>query len=240
MNHKLGKKPVRHDHRTLKLRAYLPSLPPLPGAIDWSLKVPLWNMDLNDQLGCCVIAAASHMDMLWTANAGNEVIPADSDVLAAYEAVGGYNPSDPSTDQGCVMLDALNYWRNTGMFGGKINSYVSLDITSVEELQAAVALFGAAYIGVNLTQADMDNSGLWDNAFDPNAVIGGHAIPLVAYGSNQFICVTWGAVKTLTAEWLKPRIEEAYCVLSPAWIAANGSAPSGFNAAQLQQDLAAL
>jgi hypothetical protein len=34
--------------------------------------------------------------------------------------------------------------------------------------------------------------------------------------------------------------DEAYAVLSPAWIEQNGQAPSGFDLAALQADLAAL
>lgn len=243
MQYKFGRREKRIDTRTFKLRRYLAKLPPIPAAIDWSGKVPVWGVDLNDTLGCCAIAAPAHMTMLWTANAGTEYVPPDSDVLAAYEAVGLYNPSDPSTDQGCVMLDVLNYWRNTGISGRKIQAYATVDCSNLSEIQAAIALFGAAYIGINVTQDDMDSfetQPVWNEPFDPSKIIGGHAIPLVAYDAQGFSCVTWGQVKQMSAAWLTARVDEAYMALSSDFISASGMAPSGFDMAALTADLSAL
>ncbi len=71
-------------------------------------------MYLNDQLGCCVEAAAAHMIQQWNFYAGHPAKPTDQDVLSAYEAVGGYVPGDPNSDNGTDMLAFLNWWRQTG------------------------------------------------------------------------------------------------------------------------------
>jgi hypothetical protein len=242
MNFKLGKKPVRHDPRTFKLARYLGALPPIPAAIDWTGKVPLWGMMMNDQVGDCTCASAGHLDMLWTSQASQEFIPADADILAAYTAITGYNPADPNTDQGADELSVLNYWRNTGIAGRKIQAYAQVTLSNVDQVKAAIAFFGGLYAGVNLPQSAMDAtvSGLnWSNVTDTN-IQGGHAIPIVAYDASGLTCVTWGQSQRMTWEWLAKYGDEAYVVLSPDWVGANGLSPSGFNIDQLNQDLKSL
>jgi hypothetical protein len=112
---RLGRCAPRRDPRTLKLARYIPKLPGHPPAKNWGISVPAWGMMANDVLGDCTCASAGHIIMLHTAARGAPVKVADEDVIAAYSAIGGYKPGDPSTDNGAVELDALNYWRKTGI-----------------------------------------------------------------------------------------------------------------------------
>src|SRR5271170_7246647 len=103
--YKLGKRPAHIDSRTLKLSNYLQTLAPPPPSQDWTAAVKKdyfeWGMMLNDSLGCCTMAAAGHMEMEWSANAGKPIImPTDAQIETGYSAVGGYVPGDPSTDNG--------------------------------------------------------------------------------------------------------------------------------------------
>ena len=75
MKFKLGKLAPKNDPRTLKYKDYFKKLPPIPAAIDWTPKVPDWQMLGNDQYGDCTCASAMHMEMLWTSQAGAEFIP---------------------------------------------------------------------------------------------------------------------------------------------------------------------
>lgn len=243
MKFKLGRKPARHDKRTFKLRAYLPTLPPLPTTVDWGTKVTAWQFLLNDSLGDCTCACAGHMEMLWTSDAGTLAVPADSDILTAYEAIGGYQPGNPATDQGCAVLDVLNYWRQNGIAGRKILAYATLELTDQQQIMAAIALFGCAYFGVNLTNADItaNEAGQeWSAPFNAADLIGGHAIPAVQYDADGVTFITWGARQRASWAWVLAHAEEAYACLSQDFISGTGLAPSGFNLAQLQTDLAAL
>ena len=63
----------------------------------------------NDQIGDCTCAAAGHLIMEWTANAGKKmVMPTDKQIVAAYSAVTGYNPETGANDNGAVEIDVLN------------------------------------------------------------------------------------------------------------------------------------
>ena len=116
---KLGKRPRRHDVRTLMMARYLTgALPAAPARVDYTHGIADWGMMLNDQLGCCTIAAVGHAVQTWTANAiGRELTVPDSAILATYEKWDGYNPTDPSTDLGGVELDVLKAWRQQGFDG---------------------------------------------------------------------------------------------------------------------------
>lgn len=241
---KLGKKAVKRDPRTLMMARYLTAeLPPAPDAV-----VPpsiASTMDLNDQLGDCTCAAMAHMVQAWTLANGSEVVPTNADVLAAYEGACGYNPADPSTDQGGVELDVLNYWRSVGIGGHKIAAFVALDPKSREHLKAACYLFGGCYLGVGLPITAQNqivwslDTGTGGNDAEPSSW-GGHAVPILGYNATGPICITWGAPKQITWEWFDFYTEEAYGVLSADWAMPGKAAPSGFDLAALQADLAAV
>src|SRR5579885_56941 len=101
---KLGKRPARHDPRTLRLGDYLlPRLPTPKPRVDYTTKVPAgqWGMMANDKIGDCTCAAAGHMIEEWTAwSKPKMIVPADRDIVRAYSAITGYDPKDPATDQG--------------------------------------------------------------------------------------------------------------------------------------------
>lgn len=169
----LGKLPPRLDSRTLQLADYLHgpraasssgqgtargetalsskrAFPPAPRSVDWTAKIPSWPMFSNDTLGDCTAAAAAHMIQCWTANAGNVFTPADAQVIAAYSATGHYIPGNAATDQGAVELDVLNFWRQQGIAGHKIDAYVSFSARNFEHTRAAINIFGGIYIGLAL------------------------------------------------------------------------------------------
>jgi hypothetical protein len=250
---KLGKQPKRCDRRTLQLARYLKisELPAAPPAVDWSKAVPQYGMLLNDQLGDCVIAGMMHMAMGWQANAAQmHTAPSDAEVVAAYSAISGYNPADPSTDQGCNMLDALNYWRNTGLtIGGRksqIVAFAEVDLANATEIKAALWLFGGLFTGFQMPES-AENAASW---IVPSCGLhgkgkpgswGGHCAPLIAENNGGgFKAITWGELMPTAHNFVCDYCEEAYAVLSTAWIEKNGDAPSGFDLAALQADLAAL
>lgn len=241
---RLGRNPKREDSRTMKLARYLASdvLPIIPPMMNWGTAVPDWKMFLNDALGDCTAAAAAHVILSHTANRNAPIILSDDDVLKVYEATGGYVPGDPSTDNGAVEIDVLNFWRNSGIGGHKILAYASIDTTNAAMVREAIYLFGAIYAGVRLP-ISAQNQDVWsvtDRTFAGGAAPnswGGHAIPLVGHDTEAFSCVTWGAQKWMTEEWFRVYAEEAYALVSVDWSPPDGAAPNRFNLDQLKTDL---
>jgi len=259
MNGKLGKRRPRIDPRTFRLTRYLPSLapPPPPLSMNWTHQAS-WPMMLNDSIGDCTCAASGHMIEEWTRLNCPVFTPPDSAILKAYEDVSGYNPADPNSDNGAVMLDVLKYWRKTGIAGHKILAYAAISTRPRPPLTAAflkmqimdsVYLFGNCYLGIQLPLSAQDQI----NAGQPwsvNATVrtpghepgswGGHCVPIVDYDANGLTVVTWGALQRMTWYFLQVYGDEAYAVLSNDWLNTRQISPGKFNLAQLKADLAAL
>ena len=125
----LGKRPRRHDQRTLMMANYLTAaLPPAPASVDYTQGLTDWGIMRNDQLGCCTIAAVGHAVQAWTVNAGSRVNFADRTIDLYYEKWDGYNPANPATDQGGVELDVLNDWRQQGFAGHALDAYAAVGL----------------------------------------------------------------------------------------------------------------
>jgi len=237
---KLGKLPPKKDPRTLMLARYLPdtALPIVPGEVDWAQSnwVPKFGMFANDVYGDCTCASLAHAIQSWNGNVNKSVTLKDADVLKAYSAISGFNPSDPSTDRGAYCIDALNYLRKTGIGGHKCAAYAKIVTTHHAMLRATMWLFGGAYIGAVLYD-DIWGAPVWD-APKPSAVIaGGHAMFVVRYSKNQLAVVTWGGLQPVTWRWLDRCCDEAYAVLSEDALDAAGRSVAGFDVAALRNDL---
>lgn len=248
MNRALGKRPPRIDARTLKFARYLtPAQVPAPPPLrDWVDHTHPFDVLGNDTIGDCAFAAQAHLIQCFTAANDRTSSIRTADVLGAYSAVAGYEPGKPETDRGTVMLDALSYWRKTGIAGHKIGAYVQLEIANRMEIESAINLFGGIYVGVALPTAAKSQT-IWDVApsvphdrtYDPGSW-GGHAVACPGYSRTGLVFVTWGKLKIATWEWLATYADEIYAVLGEDWVSEAHPAPNGFDLEQLRTDLAAL
>src|SRR5258708_26522719 len=155
---------ARHDPRARLLATYAtPALPAPPVQINVAKDVKgSWGMMDNDQIGDCTCAAAGHLLMEWTASAqGKMYTPSDAQIVAAYSAITGYNPKTGANDNGAQELDVLNYWRQQGIAGHKIQAYMALEPANQTHVMYSVWSFRGCYIGVALpktAQAQTRNS----------------------------------------------------------------------------------
>ena len=249
---KLGRKrPVARGPR-LSLKNYLlRSLPLPPPQIDYADKASkaIAEVYANDSLGDCVIAGIAHVVGVFTGGAGpTPFIYTRDQIIALYSAIGGYNPSDPSTDQGCDEQTALNYWQDKGAPTGSHNiaGWVAVDGTDPIECRAALWLFENLYFGIELPDAWINPipsaSGFtWDAAGppDPN---NGHCVVGVGYTQTGVTIATWGMTGLITDAAIKQYCThdgggELYTVVSQdALIKATAKAPNGFDWSQLVAD----
>jgi len=240
---RLGRRPARHDPRTFRLAKYLPkTLAPPPVSADWCSKVQSWPMDRNDSIGDCTCAGVAHLLQAWTTYVGTPVILADDQVVGLYSAITGYDPSNPSTDQGAVELDVLNYWRSTGAVGHKIDAYARVAVANTDQVKTALSLFGGLYLGLALPLSAQSQT-VWDATGGyqgrPGSW-GGHCVVAQAYDENGLTVITWGQAKRMTWAFFSAYCDEAYACLSRDFLTATGTDPAGLAWDALEADLAAL
>ena len=253
MIHKLGRRPAVHNRRTMRLaiamHKALDTLGTPPATSDdyvtavTSQSSSGWGMFLNDQLGDCVCADSCHQVMLHTANVGTIVIPTNQDCLALYEAVGGYKPGDPSTDQGCDETAMCAYLEATGVAGQKSAATGPIDPTNLDHIRWSVQLFGACRLGIivdDQMETQFSSGQPWTTPAAANdSSAGGHDVPVVRYDQNFAYVVTWGALQPVAWSLMAQSafLDECHAEVWPDFIAATGNAPNGFDLAQLLGDL---
>ncbi len=142
--------------KAVRLRDFLQAPISPPAACDYGPKadLPLRDIYGNDMLGDCIFAAMYHFLGVVTGNAGTAFIATRDQVIHDYSAVTGYNPADPSTDQGGQIADALNYFTQVGFAdGSKLAGWVAIDGSNWEEVKLAIYLFESVIKGLGLPEA---------------------------------------------------------------------------------------
>ena len=249
---KLGKKPAAPrptDFNFTDLAASI-KLPSVPSRFGHETAYADWKMLGNDRYGNCVWAGAAHEHMLLNKVVHQaDVAFDDGAVLGDYAAATGFDPNDPSTDNGTDVHDALSYRRKTGIAdtGGTrhlIGAYVSLDPKNWEHLGQATYIFGAVGIGFDFPASAMDqfNAGEpWDYVAG-SKIEGGHYVPVVGslQTADQASAITWGKRQVFTREFYEHYNDEAWVYITTEALRSDGTGLHGFDVAKLNAYLATL
>lgn len=204
------------------------TIPPHPAAEDYLGELSGWNMLGNDSAGDCVAVTWSNFRRLVTKFLSTENYPTQDQVWQVYKT---QNPNfDPNgtadtngpgsqADQGMDIQTLLEYLVKTGGPDGvKAIAFAKVDHTNQQELDAALAIFGGVWVGVNVLQANMQefNAGKpWDYVAG-SPLDGGHSVLAGGYaqtGGTRFI--TWAAETEFTQGFLQHQVEETWIVIWP-------------------------
>ena len=230
--YKLGRLAPTRPFGVAELGTYAMGKLPGPPA---QVKPPVaqWGMDGNDQFGDCTIAGVDHLLAAWNAEFGEkDARPTQSTIVETYFSLTG------GADAGLNEHAVLETWRTKGLFGNKIAAYAPINTRNIVEIHQAIALYGAAYLGIMLPQSAQEDFAAgkpW--TYDPSSPIeGGHCIDAVGYDATGIQCVSWGAVVTVTYPFLAHFLEEAWCVIGHELVEAKKDA-LGIDLATLTRDL---
>lgn len=249
-----------HAPHGFKLKDFLTAPPPAPATVDYSAAAMTVIEDIegNDEYGDCCIAEDAHNIAVVTGNSGNGLFSYTRTLtLADYKAITGFDPNDPSTDQGTDPIVNLNYRVSHGYAdGSKDAGWALVDSTNKNEVAYAVATFGTVkmWFGIptKIVQSMPSASGfVWDvtaGAPNPN---NGHCIgscgfnvtkiKVVAVTAQGLLVYTWGMLGIITwaavAAWFSPVNGGGMAVrVTTDWInKKSGQAPSGLNLTALVQ-----
>lgn len=242
-----GRLPERPEQPRLMLGPLLhPRLPDPPASADWLSPVPAaaWGMLGNDSVGDCTCAGVAHMRIGdCYVNQGVTLPVSTAETLSFYSKVTGYTPDDPSSDQGAVCQDVLDYWRKHGFLGEKIVAFARVKVRDLREVRQAIQVFGQLYCGFQVPESAMTqfNAGQpWDVVEDAQ-VEGGHCVTVGAYNKDGLTAVTWGRTQRLTWDFWTEYFQEAWVVVGPDDINAHsGLDARGLNLAALEADFTGL
>jgi hypothetical protein len=237
----------------LRLADYITPAPPaVPASVERSNPGFAWGMLDNDKIGDCVIAMMMHSIEAFHLDAGTSVPAfADADAIATYTAITGYNPANPSSDQGTDEGQAMLYWQNTGIHCAadgsvhKIAATIAVDPKNTDERRRAIWEFVALQYGVALPISAQGQSEwtVTDPTLQGNAAPGswgGHGIPGISYDPTHETVVTWGADLVMDEAFATAYLQEAHVVVTTEMLSRSGVSPAGIDWDKLTGDIAAL
>lgn len=189
----------------------------IPAQEDYLSQFTGWKMLGNDQHGDCVaVATANAVALVTTVLGGSTVYPDQSAVYQFYQS---QNPLFPADDNGMDIQTALAYLVKTGIAGKKALGFAKVDVSSHQEIKAALAIFGFGILGVNVlgvNQTEFNQGAPWD--YDPRGSNdGGHAILGGGFDSDSqggdIRFITWGAETSFTDTFWQHQVEEFWVVI---------------------------
>lgn len=216
-----------------------------PESADWLSTVPPygWGMLGNDLLGDCTCAGVGHKRIgdVW-ANQGTLLEVTTPEVVSFYENF-GYRPDDPNSDQGAYCQKVLETWCKIGFLGEKPVAFAKIKVSNLNEVKAAIALFGQIYCGFDVPQSaeDQFNAGETWTVVPGSPDIGGHCVTLGAYDADGPTCVTWARLQKMTWDFFKKYFREAYVTVGPDdYNPATGRTRDGLDGAALAKAFTAV
>lgn len=209
-------------------------IPAHPAAADYLARLAGWEMLGNDRAGDCVSVTWANIRRLVSSIAGAERYPSQDEVWTLYRT---QNPDfDPNgtedtngpgshADQGMDIQTLLEYLvKHGGPDGTKALAFAKVDPTNVDEVKAAVAIFGFVWTGIVVQAANQDefaNRRPWDyHRSSPDE--GGHSVITGGYGApgggplggdERFI--TWAEETSFTDAYWRRQVEETWVVIWP-------------------------
>ena len=240
------------------------TLPSFPIGYMGMVTVP-WGMMANgpdpsispdfEGVGDCECASEIHKRMIACAMGANPKTFTSQDALTLYENACGYNPADPSTDQGCEIQAVLEYLKQQGI----IDSYLELDNNNITEVYESIYLFGSASLGIQMCQAWMDAVSnavegqeiIWGAGSNDGSILGGHAIPageaaaaetsekklvrvVGVTSEGDLKIITYGMVVRMTIAGFNKYVDEGWVSFDKEELDAAGVTPAGFDFAALE------
>lgn len=224
---RLGRLPHDPNQPALSLSKLLTGVVPThPVAADHFSRISSWGMLGNDQWADCGPAMAMHGRMLIAKYLSDvDFTPTVTDTLDLYRRCG--NPRFPTDDNGVKLADMLTEMETNGIGpdDARVRPVTSarVNVADLDEVRAAIAIFGDLSTGVDLQKAQAaqtDAGDAWDVA-NGSPEWGGHAVLTGFYtsettaGQPDPAVISWGRRQDTTDAFWRAQAREAWVVIWP-------------------------
>ena len=237
-----------HPHMFLALHRYCTGPVPEVADFDYTTANAAALADIlgNDSLGDCTSAGAAHIIDAMTGMAGSPVAITRDQAIAFYSKSTGYDPSNPSSDQGGDEVTVCQTWKDQGYLADgshKILGWVALEDFDPKFVKWVASLF-PLYFGLELADSWM-NAPVWDVG-DPPDPNNGHCVVGLAGNAQGIGIDTWGQRRIITYPAIAQFCADSaggnlFAILTQDGLnAATGLTPGGVAWDQLAADLANL
>lgn len=242
----MGKTPARKGSVSFRFKRYvdLNSLGEIPASFgEPEPYVSHWGLYDNDRFATGVFAGFAQETVLRARINGDPIEFTDWMVLGDYAEASGFAFSE-KTDLGIDLDDAARFRRKVGISdyqGARhhVAGYAALKPRNVDELAAAVYLFGSVGVGLEISTralAQFDDGEEWD-VTRRGRIVGTTYVPIVGRRENgNFIAIAWGRVQELTPTFYEKYNDESVVFFPEETV--NGVSPvEGFKSHLLLKDL---
>ena len=230
-----GALPPRHDLRRIRLAKFLSTpLPAAPSASDRTGGVTAWGMVNNDREGDCTIADRFHSIMAATACAtGTPIVLPDALAEQVYSTLSGYDPSTGANDNGCQIVDVLEYGRTIGFGGHKLEAWAAIDRTDPQDVMGGVHYLGGVTLGIRVPKSAEDQFDAGEPWTVPwfSPIVGQHDVPILKYDADWLYVVTWAGLQPMSWGFYHAYVDEAYVTVTRDALNAAGLDPAGLDLA---------
>lgn len=222
-NRKLGRRPPKNAPALRFARFWTGAIPEHSPAADHFSRVTEWGLWRNDEFGDCGPVSYGNLRKLISLYlTGAEDDVTQDDVLALYKLVNPtFDPDDPGGpgDAGVDMQTMLELALEHGFAGKKPLAFAKVDASNLDELRAAIEIFGGVLLGIDLetAQQSQTDSGVWD--YKKSGEWGGHAVMCGRYvddttdTKDRSGVVTWAEVVDFTNAFAKRQLDEVWLVI---------------------------
>jgi len=241
MPYKYGRRPPKSTP-ALRFRSFMSGqVPAHPPAEDYLARLSGWQMLGNDVAGDCNAVTWANMRRLVTATLTTEYYPNQAQVWRFYGTQNpGFDPAGTSgtngpgspQDQGMDVQAGLEYLHRTGGPDGvKAVAFATVDHTDLDEVKAALAIFGGLWLGVQVLEANQKQFAEgrpWTDVAG-SAVDGGHAILGGGYTAADITFITWATETEFARSFWRgtvqgsPLVEESWVVIWPEHLGTTAS-----------------
>jgi hypothetical protein len=207
----------------LRLSAFLAPVPVHPAQADHLTGIADWGLWGNDHLGTCgPVSFFNYLKLITYFLTGVEAQPTIEEIYGLYRLCNpDFDPRTGAGDNGVDMQTMLELAKANDVLGnGKLVAFARVDLTNLDEVRAAISIFGGVLLGVTLDTAQdgQTDSGLWDYV-RRSPVWGGHAVLAGMYDSDvadhhsDIEIITWARRIGTSAAFQNHQLDEAWVVI---------------------------
>jgi hypothetical protein len=208
-------------------------VPVHPLIADHLTSIQSFQLYQNDKYAVCGPAAIGNQRILISTHLGATTVPSTTDVFDLYHRSSApqftmrkerkwlWSRTKVENDNGVILQEMCDELLRGGIAGVKAVAFAKVDVTNLEEVAAAVSIFGSVLLGLRMTVAQ--HRQISKRVFDywPDyAPVMGHAVLGGGYDKTDLEkakgdIITWGKSMKMTRPFMERHIQECWVIIWP-------------------------